>query len=73
MIVALITLIVGALGWRGVTHTNEALAEVATNRLPSVLGLEMMNEALTAIQRAERSLLIPEVFLRMKKKGGTNK
>ncbi len=69
MIVALITLIVGVLGWRGVSHTNEALTEVATNRLPSVLGLEMMNEALTAIQRAERSLLIPEFFGDEKERG----
>lgn len=67
-VVALITLIVGALGWRGVSRTDEALTEVANVRLPSVLGLEMMNEALTAIQRAERSLLIPELFSDEKEK-----
>ena len=62
LIVGLITLLVGALGWRGVSVTDESLIEVADVRLPSVLGLEMMNAGQIAIQRAERSLLIPEYF-----------
>ena len=62
LIVALITLTVGILGWRGVSQTDEALTEVAMVRLPSVLGLEMMNAGQITIQRAERSLLIPEYF-----------
>lgn len=62
LIVAFITLTVGLLGWRGMSQTDEALVEVASTRLPSVLGLEMMNTAQNAVQRAERSLLIPEYF-----------
>jgi methyl-accepting chemotaxis protein len=68
LIVGFITLIVGFLGWKGVSQTDEALTEVAVVRLPSVLGLEMMNQAQTAIQRAERSLLIPEFFRDEKEK-----
>jgi methyl-accepting chemotaxis protein len=62
MVTILITIIVGAIGWRGVATTGAALKEVGENRLPSVYGLEIINEAQTAIQRAERTLFIPEVL-----------
>ena len=69
-ITALITLIVGFMGWRGVSHTADALKEVSTNRLPSIIGLNLINEAQTAIQRAERSLLVPEIFRDENEKAG---
>lgn len=62
LFVACITLIVGFFGWRGASKADDALDEVADVRLPSVLGLEIMNEAQTAVQRAESSLLVPEFF-----------
>ncbi|MDH5299338.1 MAG: methyl-accepting chemotaxis protein [Desulfobulbaceae bacterium] len=59
--VALITLIVGVIGWVGATKLDNAITEIGEVRLPSVLGLDMINEAQTAIQRGERTLLIDEV------------
>jgi methyl-accepting chemotaxis protein len=57
--VAAIALVIGVVGYRATGDLGEHLAEVADVRLPSVLGLEIMNEAQTAIQRAERTLLLP--------------
>jgi methyl-accepting chemotaxis protein len=62
LVVALVTLIVGVFGYRGVTQTGSALYEVGNVRLPSILGLEIMNEAQTAVRKGESSLLIPEFF-----------
>ncbi len=59
--VALITLLVGIIGWRGISSTGSALVEVAQVRLPSLHGLEMINAAQTAIQRQEHTLFIPEI------------
>ncbi len=56
-LVALITLVVGIVGWIGVSGTDTALREVAMVRLPSIEGLEIMNEAQTAISRYERILV----------------
>jgi methyl-accepting chemotaxis protein len=61
IIVALITAMVGFISYRGISQTNFALREVAKNRLPSILGLEIVNEAKSAIVRSERSLMIPEL------------
>jgi len=60
--VAFITLVVGFIGWRGMSQTDFALKEVAVVRLPGILGLEIMSDAQTAISLAERSLFIPEFF-----------
>ncbi len=53
-IALLALLIVGAAGWTGMANTANALVEVGKVRLPSVLGLEIMNEAQTAIASANR-------------------
>ncbi|MBF0477095.1 MAG: MCP four helix bundle domain-containing protein [Deltaproteobacteria bacterium] len=55
--VALITLVVGFLGWRGIQNVTASLEVVAGVRLPSVLGLGMMDEAQGSIQRYERVLI----------------
>ncbi|HEX5355836.1 MAG TPA: methyl-accepting chemotaxis protein [Aquabacterium sp.] len=53
--VALLALaLVGAVGWSGLVKTAGSLSEVGKVRLPSVLGLEMINEAQTAITAANR-------------------
>ncbi|MGE5452091.1 MAG: methyl-accepting chemotaxis protein [Acidobacteriota bacterium] len=53
--IALLTVaVVGAVGWSGLVNTSASLAEVGKVRLPSVLGLEMINEAQTAISSANR-------------------
>ncbi|MBF0524312.1 MAG: MCP four helix bundle domain-containing protein [Deltaproteobacteria bacterium] len=56
-LVALITLVVGFLGWRGIQNVTASLEVVAGVRLPSVLGLGMMDEAQGSIQRYERVLI----------------
>lgn len=55
--VAAITLLVGTVGWRGVSQTETALNEVAVVRLPGVWGLEIMNEAQTDIEKCERVMV----------------
>ncbi len=62
MVVALITLIVGFLGYRGVSQTDNALMEVSEVRLPSIMGLQMLALAQKDIQGRERTLLIPEML-----------
>ena len=59
--VALITLvIVGVVGWMGLTDTAEAMQAIGKVSLPSVQGLEMINEAKTAIQSANRNVAFLE-------------
>ena len=53
--IALLSLaIVGAIGWLGLVGTSNALAEVGKNRLPSVLGLEMVNEGTSSVLASTR-------------------
>jgi methyl-accepting chemotaxis protein len=53
--VALVALaLVGAAGWVGLENTGAALAEVGKIRMPSVLGLEIINEAQTAARSNNR-------------------
>lgn len=55
--VALIALlIVGAFGWFGLVGTAASLSEVGDVRLPSVLGLEIINEGQTAISASNRRI-----------------
>jgi len=56
-IVALITLIVGIIGWLGVNQLSGLLDEVGEVRLPSVVSLLIMSEAQTAIDTNENALL----------------
>jgi methyl-accepting chemotaxis protein len=61
-VVAVITLIVGAIGFWGVAQTDKALTEVAEVRLPSIAALDIINEAQTAIESNQRTILIPELY-----------
>ena len=56
--VAIISAVIGGIGYRGMMSINNALTEVGTVRLPSLVGLGIMNQAQTAIQRAERTCLL---------------
>ncbi len=47
---------------KSIDGLNQSISEVGVVRLPSLLGLEMMNEAQTAIELAETNLLVREVF-----------
>lgn len=44
----------GLAGWLGISTTSRSLAEIGENRLPSVLGLEIMKNSRTAIQGEAR-------------------
>jgi methyl-accepting chemotaxis protein len=53
--VALLALLmVGAIGWMGLSNTGAAVNEIGLNRLPSVVGLEIVNEGQTAIRSENR-------------------
>jgi methyl-accepting chemotaxis protein len=56
--VSSITLLIGLIGYFGAARLGDDLEEVAVVRLPSIMGLAYINEAQTAIQRAERTLMI---------------
>ncbi|MDI6761878.1 MAG: methyl-accepting chemotaxis protein [Thermodesulfobacteriota bacterium] len=57
IIVALITLIVGFIGYRGIAQTDDALKEVTENHLKAVLALAKLNEAEMLISSSEHILL----------------
>ncbi|MGZ8181893.1 MAG: HAMP domain-containing methyl-accepting chemotaxis protein [Methylobacter sp.] len=48
--------LVGAVGWIGLESTAASLVEVGKNRMPSVLGLEIINEAQTAVRSSARKI-----------------
>jgi methyl-accepting chemotaxis protein len=62
VVVAVVTLIVGFFGWKGISNVYEDLTEINDVRLPSIAALGVINEAKTAIQRAERTMMIPEFY-----------
>jgi methyl-accepting chemotaxis protein len=67
LIVAFIAAAIGGTGYYAMEQAQEAQNEIAVVRLPSVYGLEIMNEAQTAIQRFERVLVYekdPEIVKR---------
>jgi len=47
-------LIVGAAGWSGIGKLNDSVEEIGGVRLPSVMGLEIINEGQTAIRSNNR-------------------
>lgn len=57
IVVALIVLVVGYVGLNGSKRLAGNISEIADNRLPSILSLEIINEAQTAVDSAENSLL----------------
>ena len=62
LITALLALVVGVVGYLGQRQTEHALIEVAEVRMPSILGLEILSEAQTAIMGAIGTLLVPEIL-----------
>jgi PAS domain S-box-containing protein len=60
-VVALITLGISLLGYWQVKRLGNALYEIGVVRLPSLDGLSMINEARTALEASERTLLIPGI------------
>ena len=60
LMMALLITVGGFVGWYGISKVSSDLTEVGEVRLPSIIGLEIIKEAQTAISKAERSLIIPE-------------
>jgi len=60
LMMALLITVGGFVGWYGISKVSGDLTEVGEVRLPSIVGLEIMKEAQTAISKAERSLIVPE-------------
>lgn len=58
-LVSAVTLVVGLVGFIGASRLGDSLEEVAVVRLPGIVGLGYINEAQTAIQKFERTLMIP--------------
>ena len=57
LLVALLAmLMVGITGWLGLEKTSESVMEIGKVRLPSVLGLELINEGQTAVRSNNRSV-----------------
>lgn len=60
-VVALITLVLGIVGYRGATLSVEAMDEVGLNRLPSVENLLIIKESAQDIRSVMRTLAIPGI------------
>jgi len=48
--------VVGLIGWAGMASISLSVAEIGKNRMPSIVGLEMVNEGQTAVRSANRSV-----------------
>jgi len=59
---SVITLAIAAVGYLGIEKTGNALGETVQRRMPVQQHLAVLRHALTGIQRAERTLLIPEAM-----------
>jgi len=62
MLMALIIIVGGGIGWWGVYSTYNDLKEIAGVYVPGIKALGIMNEAHTSLQKIEKNLLIPEVY-----------
>src|SRR5438045_1465237 len=58
---ALVTLILGSIGYYNVRKLGSALYEIGAVRLPSIQGLNLINGAQTAIDGAENALLNEQI------------
>ncbi len=60
-IIAMITLIVGVIGWQGSNTLEGHINEISGNQLPSITNLLQANVELEAIKGASRTLLNPKL------------
>ncbi|MEO5358728.1 MAG: methyl-accepting chemotaxis protein [Nitrospirae bacterium YQR-1] len=60
-LLAIITAVVGWIGFIGMNGIMKTADEVGEVRLPSIYALEIMNEAQTAVKSAERTMLIANI------------
>ncbi len=55
--VAVITIIVGLVGWRGTIVLGKKLNEISNNNIPKIQSVATMREYVTSLKLADRSLL----------------
>ncbi|MBF0551642.1 MAG: MCP four helix bundle domain-containing protein [Deltaproteobacteria bacterium] len=60
VLIAVLLLLVGGLGWRAVVKVNDNLEEIATNSLSSTFALGQISEAQKDVRVAERTMINPE-------------
>jgi len=60
-LVAVVTLLVSAIGYWQARNLATALYEIGAVRLPSIQGLDAMREGLSALRAAEWTLVLPEL------------
>jgi len=58
-IVALITLVIGFVGWRGINNLDENRKEISEIRLPSIKNLLIMSGQIANMTKVQRTLLNP--------------
>jgi methyl-accepting chemotaxis protein len=68
IIVALITLLVGFFGWRGVNTISRHLIEIGEVRLPSIQSLLVIEREAESVRVTQRTLLNPDLSLDIKKR-----
>jgi len=57
-LVSLIALLIGVVGYTGIGKVDEAMDEIASVRMPSVLGLEIVDNAQIAASQVERTVIL---------------
>jgi hypothetical protein len=62
MLVALIIVVGGGIGWWGVTSTFNDLKQISDVHVPAIKALGIINEAHTSLQKIEKNLLIPTIY-----------
>ncbi len=62
MLVALIIVTGGGIGWWGVTSTFNDLKQISNVHVPAIKALGIINEAHTSLQKIEKNLLIPRIY-----------
>lgn len=67
-VVAVITLIVGFIGWNGTQKLNKKIGEISEENIPKIQNVAIMREAVVAIKLVDRSMLFEnsdEVYNRL--------
>ncbi len=59
--VAMVNLLIGVVGWFGVSRIGESMNEIAKEHLPSVAAVLTLDDSMAKISVAERTLLSPKI------------
>jgi methyl-accepting chemotaxis protein len=72
VVAALVTLVVGVVGWRGAKGLTSSIHEIGVVRLPSVQSLLEIESALESLRVAQRTLLSPDLSTEDRQRQFTN-